>query len=56
MLKETKYQHASNRDFIILESGYRGTIMKRKVIEALFINELKPTFNIQGNSAPLKLY
>ena len=33
-----------------------GTLIKRKIDEALLINELKPSLNKQDKSFPLKLF
>ena len=40
----------------IIGTEYRKNNKKRKLSEALFIKELKPTVNKQENSAPLKLF
>ena len=40
----------------IIATGYRKNTMKRKLSEALFIKELKPTLNKQEKSVPLKLF
>ena len=43
-------------DYKIIGKGYRKNTMKRKLSEAFFIKELKPTLNKQGKSVPLKLF
>ena len=43
-------------DYKIIGTGYRNNTMKRKLSEALFIKELKPTLNKQEKSLPLKLF
>ena len=43
-------------DYKIIGAGYRNNTMKRKLSEALFIKELKPTLNKQEKSLPLKLF
>ena len=40
----------------ITDTGNRNNTMKRKLSEALFIEELKPTLNKQERSLPLKLF
>ena len=43
-------------DYKIIGTGYRKNTMKKKLSEALFIKELKPTLNKQENSVPSKLF
>ena len=43
-------------DYKIIGTRYRKNTMKRKLSEALFIKELKPTLNKQEKSLPLKLF
>ena len=43
-------------NYKIIVTGYRNNTMKRKLSEALFIKELKPTLNKQEKSLPLKLF
>ena len=43
-------------DYKITGTGYRNDTMQRKLSEALFIKELKPTLNKQEKSLPLKLF
>ena len=43
-------------DYKIIGAGYRNNTMKRKLSEALFIKELKPTLNKQEKSLLLKLF
>ena len=43
-------------DYKIIGTGYRNNTMQRKLSEALFIKELKPTLNKQEKSLPLKLF
>ena len=43
-------------DYKITGTGYRNNTMQRKLSEALFIKELKPTLNKQEKSLPLKLF
>ena len=43
-------------DYKIIGTGYRKNTIKRKLSEALFIKELKPTLNKQEMSLPLQLF
>ena len=43
-------------DYKIIGTRHRKNIMKRKLSEALFIKELKPTLNKEKKSLPLKLF
>ena len=43
-------------DYKIIGTGYRKNTTKKKLSEALFIKELKPTLNKQEKSVPLKLF
>ena len=42
--------------FNILKSGYSNYIYKRKISEALFVKQFRPTLNVQDNSVPLQLF
>ena len=43
-------------DFRIIGKGFRHRKFKRKIAEALFIKENKPSLNRQEKSVPLKLF
>ena len=43
-------------DYKIIGTGYRKNTIKRKLSEALFIKELKPTLNQQEKSLLIKLF
>ena len=43
-------------DFRILAHGFRSNRFKRRISEALFIKQLKPSINSQEKSVPLKLF
>ena len=43
-------------DYKIIGTGYRNNTRKRKLSEALFFKELKPTLNKQEKYLPLKLF
>ena len=43
-------------DYKIIGTWYCKNTMKRKLSEALFIKELKPTLNKKEKSVPLKLF
>ena len=53
---ENNHQHFSEKDMKIIGNGFRGNNKKRKVAEALLIQEIKPTLNIQDQSVPLQLF
>ena len=40
------HKNVERQDFKILGKGYRNNAMKRKVSEALYCRELKPTLNV----------
>ena len=42
-------------NYKIGEEGYKNNAIKRKIVEALLIKEIKPTLNKQHNSVELKL-
>ena len=51
----TKHPRAKNEDFEVLASNY-GDRRKRKLAEAMFIRDLKPTLNQQKESFKLALF
>ena len=53
---ESAHKSLEAVDYKIIGTGYRNNTMKRKLSEALFIKELKPTLNKQEKSLPLKLF
>ena len=53
---ESGHKRLEAVDYKIIGTGYRKNTMKRKLPEALFIKELKPTLNKQEKSVPLKLF
>ena len=52
---KSKHPNVDIHDFSILNKGFRNNTFKRRVSEALFIKELKPSLNAQVKSVPLKL-
>ena len=46
----------NGKDFVILSSGFRNNTVKRKISEALWIKDLRPTLNRQEKSIELKLF
>ena len=54
MVKE--HECLRNKDSVILSSGFRNNTVKRKVFEALWIKDLRPTLNRQQKSIELKLF
>ena len=53
---ENDHKNVSFEDFHILWIGYNNSKVKRKISEALFIKELRPSLNTQETSLPLLLY
>ena len=53
---ENNHKNVERQDFKILGKGYRNNAMKRKISEALYCRELKPTLNVQEKSIDLKLF
>ena len=53
---ENNHKQVSFEDFHILRNGYTNSKIKRKISEALFIKELRPSLNTQETSVPLLLY
>ena len=53
---ENNQRQVSFEDFRILRNGYTNSKIKRKISEALFIKELRPSLNTQETSVPLLLY
>ena len=49
---ENKHKKVSFEDFRILRNGYTNCKIKRKISEALFIKELRPSLNTQEASVP----
>ena len=53
---ENNHKQVSFEDFRILRNGYTNNKIKRKISEALFIRELRPSLNTQETSVTLLLY
>ena len=53
---ENNHKQVSFEDFRIFRNGYTNNKIKRKISEALFIKELRPSLNTQETSVPLLLY
>ena len=53
---ENNHTKDSFEDFGTLRNGYTNSKFKRKMSEALFIKELRPSLNNQETSVPLLLY
>ena len=59
MLKHHFNMNHDNVDldsFKILNMGYNNNIYKRRVSEALYVKQYRPTLNVQENSVPLHLF
>ena len=41
---------------VLIGKGYRNNTSRRKIAEALFINKMKPSLNIQEKSVKLELF
>ena len=50
------HKNVERQDFKILGKSYRNNAIKRKISEALYCRELKPTLNVQEKSIDLKLF
>jgi hypothetical protein len=50
------HQPVSLGDFRVLTNNIRGSLHKRRIVEALYIRELAPTLNKQGASVQLSLF
>ena len=58
LVKHTRkigHEYVNLDNFEILSSGYRNNRFKGRHPEALHINHVKPIFNVQEQSVPLKL-
>ena len=53
--REKNHQHMWENDFKVLGNNYRSNI-KRKISEALFIKQLKPSLNVKEKPVQLQLY
>ena len=53
--REKNHQHVWENDFKVLGNNYCSNI-KRKIVEALFIKQLKPSPNVKEKSMQLQLY
>ena len=53
---ETGHEHVTSSDFSVISKNFNGNKRKRKFTESLLIKQLRPTFNIQDKSVPLKLF
>ena len=43
-------------DFSIVTKNNRMSVVYRKILDTVYIRQLKPSINIQGKSDPLKLF
>ena len=55
LFREKKYQHAWENNFKVFGNNYCSTF-KKKISEALFIKQLKPSLNVKKKSIQLQLY
>ena len=53
---ETGHRSPDINDFKIIGSNFRKNVFKRKIAEALLIEQLKPTLNKQEKPIELKLF
>ena len=53
---ETGHLPVDTANFEVIKGGYRNNARRKKFAEALLVNKLKPTLNIQEKSVPLKLF
>ena len=50
------HKHVNLDNIKVTDSGYHNNRFKRKMSEALYIKQYKPTLNTQEQSIPLKLF
>ena len=50
------HKHIDLDNIKVIDSGYHNNRFKRKISEALYIKQYKPTLNTQEQSIPLKLF
>ena len=53
---ESRHDPVLKNDFRIIGKGYRNSIRRRKIADALFIKKMKPSLNIQDKSLKLELF
>ena len=53
---ENNHKQVSFEDFRIIRNGCTNSKFKRKILEALFTKELRPSLNTQVTSVPLFFY
>ena len=53
---QENHKNVSRNNFQILGNGYKKMKFKRKLFEALYIKELRPSLNAQETSVALKLF
>ena len=53
---ESGHNEVSEVDFQVIGKGYRHNSRRRKIAEALFIKDKRPSLNIQEKSIPLQLF
>ena len=53
--REKNHQHVWENHFKVLGNTYRSNF-KRKISEAIFIKQFKPSLNVKDNSTQLQLY
>ena len=52
----SNHETVNNENFKILNMGNNNHTYKRRISEALFVEQFRPSFNMQDNSVPLKLF
>ena len=53
---QDNHKDVSRNNLQILENGFKKMKFKRKLFEALYIKELRPSLNMQETSVTLKLF
>ena len=53
---ERSHKNVSTIDFKIIDKNFHNNKRKRKIAEALWIKDLRPTLNTQEKSIQLKLF
>ena len=51
-----KHKHVDLDNIKVIDSGYHNKIFKRKISQALYIKQYKPTLSTQEQSIPLTFF
>ena len=53
---ETSHTDVNTTNFKIIDMNFSNNKRKRKIVESLWIKDLRPTLNVQEKSIPLKFF